>query len=130
MGVFTPSPLMWGTLATGTLNDANLDDEITTSVTGALCWIGISLENLANGDDFYVELSRWDGYLWQQYKRYDITKAAGVIYIDEGGGAVEQNLEEINIDNIYLDSARKLRLKLTRNSGTDRDFPYFFNKQE
>lgn len=130
MGVFTPSPLMWGTLATGTLNDANLDDEITTSVTGALCWIGISLENLANGDDFYIELSRWDGYLWQQYRRYDITKAAGVISIDEGGGAVEQNLEEINIDNIYLDSTRKLQLKLTRNSATDRDFPYFFNKQE
>ena len=67
--VFIPSPLMWGTLATGTLNDANLDDEITTSVTGALCWIGISLENLANGDDFDIELNRWDGAAWQQYKK-------------------------------------------------------------
>ena len=121
---------MWGTLATGTLNDANLDDEITTSVTGALCWIGISLENLANGDDFDIELNRWDGAAWQQYKKYNVTKLIGIIYIDEGGGEVEQNLGEINFGNIYLDSTRKLQLKLTRNSGTDRDFPYFYNKQD
>lgn len=130
MAEFTPSPLLWGTLETGTLNDANPDDEITTSAQGALCWIGISLENLANGDDFDIELNRWDGVSWQQYKKYNVTKLIGIIYIDEGGGAVEQNLGEINFGNIFLDSTRKLQLKLTRNSGTDRDFKYFCNKQE
>ena len=127
---FTPSPLLWGTLATGTLNDANLDDEITSSAQGSLCWIGVSLENLENGDDFDIELNRWDGAGWQQYKKYNVTKLIGIIYLDEGGGAVEQNIEELNIENIFLDSTRKLQLKLTRNSGTDRDFSYFYNKQE
>lgn len=120
----------WGTLATGTLNDANPDDEITTTENGALCWIGISLENLENTDDFDIELSRWDGAAWLLYKKYSITKAAGAISIDIGGGAVVQNLEELNLENIYLDSTRKLRLKVTRNSGTDRDFKYWYNKQE
>lgn len=129
MVTFTPSPLMWGTLSTGTLNEDNPDDEITTSTKGALCWIGVSLENLANGDDVDIEIDRYDGSEWWIYKKYNVTKVGGTIFIDEGGGAVEQNLEEINFDNIFLNSARKLRIKLT-NLGTDRDFSYWYNKQE
>jgi len=120
----------WGTLVTGTLNDANPDDEITTTKSGALCFIGISLENMENTDDFDIELSRWDGTAWRLYKKYGITKLAGAILIDTGGGATVQNLDELNLENINLDSTRKLQLKLTRNSGIDKNFPYWYNKQE
>lgn len=120
----------WGSLVSGTLNDANLTESITTTKKGSLCWIGISLENMANGDDFEIELNRWDGSAWRLYKEYKVTKAAGVISIDTGGGAVAQKLDEINIENILLDLVRSLQLTLTRISGTDRDFPFFYNKLE
>lgn len=120
----------WGDVTTGTLNDANLTDEIKTSDTGALCWIGASLENMQNGDDFDIEVDRYDGSAWRTYKKYNVTMSGSTISIDTGGGAVAQNLDELNLENIYLDSTRKLRLKLTKNSVSDRDFPYFYNKQE
>lgn len=120
----------WAVTQTGTLNDANTTDELTTIRAGAVCFIGISLENMANGDDFDIKLDRWNGSAWLEYKTYNVTMAAGLISIDEGGGAIGQYIEELNLENVYLDSVQKLQLTLTRNSGTDRDFAYWYNKWE
>lgn len=120
----------FGTAGTGILNDANPDDEITTTSSGATAYIGISLENLQNADDFDIKLQRWDGANWRTYIDMQVTKAAGLISINTGSGATIQNLDQINFEDIYLDSTLKLRLVLVKNSLTDRDFPYFVNKQE
>ena len=117
----------WGTASTGTLNNANLSDEITTTRSGTLCWIGISLENLQNGDSFDIEIERWDGSAWRLYKKYTVSKAGGNISIDTGGGAVVQYLDEINLETVYLDSTRKLRLSIT---AVGRDILYFYNLWE
>ena len=120
----------WGTKATGTLNDANTEDDMETTKRGSLLWAGVSLENMINSDDFDIEVKRYNGVAWLLYKKYVVTKIAGVIYTNTGAGAIGSNITQLNIENVYLDSTRKLRIKLTRNSGTDRDFPYFYNKWE
>ena len=117
----------WGDLVTGTLNDANLNDEIITTETGALCWIGISLENLANGDDFDIQLDRYTGTAWRLYKKYNVTMSDGLISVNGGSGASVQNIDELNWENVYLDSTRKLRLSIT---ALGKDIPYFYNKLE
>ena len=120
----------FGTAGSGTLNDSNTSTEITTTASGALCWIGVSLSALADGDDFELELDRYTGSEWRLYKKYAITVTGTDISIDTGGGAVVQYLDELNWESIYLDSTRKLRIKTTRNSATDRNFGYWYNKQE
>ena len=120
----------FGTLATGTLNDATPSVEITTTKAGALACMGISLENFVNGDDFDLALQRWDGSAWRTYSKVNITKVLGIIYFNQGAGVIASNIDEISYDEIYLDSTRKLQISLTKNSATDRDFPYFVNKKE
>ena len=117
----------WGPASTGTLNDTNLSDEITTTRSGTLCWMGISLENLQNGDSFDIQIDRWNGSAWRLYKKYTVSKAGGNISIDTGGGAVVQYLDEINLETVYLDSTRKLRLSIT---AVGRDILYFYNLWE
>ena len=120
----------FGTAGTGTLNDSNTSDEITTTASGAIVWIGVSLENLADGDDFDLELDRYDGTEYRTYKKYNITVTGTAISLNSGGGAVVNYIDEVDWEDVYLDSTRKLRVKITNNSGTDRDFPYWYNKQE
>lgn len=116
----------WDTEESGTLNDANTSDEITTLKSGAVAYIGIALKNMVNGDDFDVELQRYDGAAWNTYSKVNITMAAGAKSFDTGGGAVVINCNELNFEHIYLNSTRKLRLNYTKNGLTDRDFPYWY----
>lgn len=115
---------------TGTLNDANLSDEIITTADGGLCFIGISLAALQNGDDFDIQLETYDGVAYHTYLSYNITMAGGVISFNTGAGAVAIDTQEVNFQIIYLDSTHKLRIAMTRNSGVPRDFAYWYNKWE
>ena len=120
----------FGTAGSGTLNDSNTSVEITTTASGALCWAGLSLATLVDGDDFDITFSRYTGSAWLTYKLYSITVTGTDISIDTGSGAIVQNIAELNWESIYLDSTRKLRILITRNSGTNRNFAYWYNKQE
>lgn len=120
----------FGTTQAGTLNDANLNDEITTASSGATAYIGISLENMVNADSFNFYLERWDGSAWRVYTNIQVINTLGVLSFNDGSGAINQNIDEINWEDIFIDSTRKLRIRIVKNSATDRDFPYFYNLEE
>ena len=115
---------------TGTINDANLFDDITTTESGALCFISISLSDLANGDDFNIQLQAWDSVAFVDYTNYQITMAGGAISFNTGAGAAISYTTELSFENIYLDSTHQLRLLLTRNSANARNFAYYYNTLE
>ena len=115
---------------TGTLSDANLSDEITTTALGSLFFCSISLADLQNGDDFDIQLQSWDSLAYQDYINYNITMAGGDISFDTGAGAAIVWLTDLAFENVYLDSTYRLRLVLTRNSGVNRSFPYYYNLLE
>ena len=118
------------TYSSATLSDANPSDEITTSSSGALCFISISLSNLANGDDFNIQLQSWDSVAFVDYINYQITMAGGAILFNAGAGAAISYTTELSFENIYLDSTHQLRLLLTRNSVNPRNFAYYYNTLE
>ena len=115
------------TFSSATLNDANLSDDITTTESGALCFISISLSDLANGDDFNLQLQSYDTTIFVDYINYQITMAGGAISFNTGAGAAISYTTELSFENIYLDSTHQLRLLLTRNSANPRNFSYYYN---
>ena len=118
------------TFTTGTLSDANLFDDITTTESGSLCFISISLSSLVNGDDFNLQLQTWDSVAFVDYINYQITMAGGAISFNTGAGAAISYTTELSFENIYLDSTHQLRLLLTRNSANPRNFAYYYNTLE
>ena len=116
--------------SSATLNDANLFDDITTTESGALCFISISLSDLVNGDDFNLQLQTWDSVAFVDYINYNITMAGGNISFNTGAGAAISYTTELSFENIYLDSTHQLRLLLTRNSANPRSFVYYYNTLE
>lgn len=118
------------TFTTGTLNDGNLSDEITTTASGALCFISISLSDLVNTDDFNIQLQSYDLAIFVDYINYQVTMAAGAISFNTGAGAAISYTTEISFENVYIDSTHQLRLLLTRNSANARNFMYYYNTLE
>ena len=108
---------------TGTLNESTPTLSLS-SVKGRRYYVGINLKNLVNGDDLTITLERQDGAGYVVYDIYNVVKTAGVIIIND----VPQSLEEINIENIYVNDSHGVRFTLSFNSETWRDLPYWYDK--